>query len=99
MLLVAGNAAAPAIAADWDGWLHVNPRLKECGLAVIYNPLATEIEREIELPLYYTGLTEKALIREQGGKAKSFKLDREFRVRVPVKVPAKGRTWLMLERP
>jgi hypothetical protein len=24
---------------DWDGWLHVNPRLPECGLAMFYNPL------------------------------------------------------------
>ena len=84
---------------DWDGWLHVNPRQKECGLAMIYNPLAVDIERDIVLPLYYTGLTGKALLREQGGDTKPLQLDRAYRVRVPVKIPAKGRTWLLLEKP
>ena len=45
---------------DWDGWLHVNPALKERGLAMIYNPLNEPIERRIRLPLYYTGLTDRA---------------------------------------
>ncbi|MDR2980838.1 MAG: hypothetical protein LBV12_01175, partial [Puniceicoccales bacterium] len=45
---------------DWDGWLHVNPQLKICGLAMFYNPLEQEITRTIKLPLYYTGLTNTA---------------------------------------
>jgi hypothetical protein len=84
---------------DWDGWLHVNPALNERGLAMIYNPLPQPIERDIMLPLYYTGLTDRALLRGENGAAKTFPLDRAYRTRVPVKVPAKGRTWLVVESP
>ena len=44
---------------DWDGFLHVNPQGREKGLAMFYNPLAEPIERDIRVPLYYTGLSEK----------------------------------------
>ncbi len=84
---------------DVDYLLHVNPRLKTRGLAMIHNPLPTVIEREIVLPLYYTGLANTALIRVENGKPKRYKLDRQFNVRVPVQVPAGGRTWLMVESP
>jgi len=50
---------------DWDGWLHVNPRLPERGLAMIYNPLPEPITRRISLPLYYTGLKNSAKSRAQ----------------------------------
>jgi hypothetical protein len=84
---------------DIDYLLQVNPRLKQRALAMIHNPLGTVAEREVVLPLYYTGLTDTALIREQDGKAKRYRLDRGFNVRVPVKVPASGRTWLIIEAP
>ena len=49
------------------------------------------------LPLYYTGLTEIASIREQEGTPRRYRLDRSYRVEVPVKVPARGMTWLVIE--
>ena len=84
---------------DIDYLLHVNPRLKTRALAMIHNPLDQAVEREILLPLYYTGLTNGARIREQAGKARRFKLARDYTVRVPVKIPARGRTWLVVETP
>ena len=84
---------------DIDYLLHVNPNLKHRSLVMIHNPLTVAVEREVTLPLYYTGLTNVALIREQNGKPKRYKLDRAFSVRVPVKVPASGRTWLTVEAP
>jgi hypothetical protein len=59
---------------DLDVILHVNPRLPEKGLAVVYNPLDQEERKVITLPLYYTGLTEAALIREQDGKPQRYTL-------------------------
>ncbi len=82
-----------------DYLLHVNPRLKQCAPVMIHNPLPVAAQREVSLPLYYTGLTNAALIREQNGKPKRCKLDRAFSVRVPVKVPADGRMWLAVESP
>ncbi|MBM3881409.1 MAG: alpha-galactosidase [Verrucomicrobia bacterium] len=84
---------------DLDYFLHVNPQLARCGLAMIYNPLGVEVHRTLTLPLYYTGLTEWASIREQEEPPQRYRLDREFRVRVPVRVPPNSRTWLVIEQP
>ena len=83
---------------DLDYFLHVNPALARCGLAMLYNPLEQPQERVIELPLYYTGLTQEAWIRQENGPAQRLTLDRHYRVRVPVRVPANSRTWLVIER-
>lgn len=84
---------------DIDYLLHVNSHLKQRAQVMIHNPLNVAVEREITLPLYYTGLTNTALIRAADGKSKRYKLDRHFNVRVPVQVPAGGRTWLTVEAP
>ena len=84
-------------ARDWDGIMHVNPKEKERALAMIYNPLNEDITREITLPLYYTGLSKKAHIREQEGKARVYKLDGNQCVTLTVTIPARGYTWFVVE--
>lgn len=84
---------------DIDYLLHVNPRLKTRAFAMIHNPLNVVAEREVTLPLYCTGLTDAALIRVEDGEPRRYELDREYRVRVNIKVPAGGRTWLTVESP
>lgn len=84
-------------ARDWDGLMHVDPKGKEKGLAMFFNPTDEVITRTIQLPLYYTGLTDKAMIREQEGKAVSYKLNRDYTVELTVKIPAKGYTWYVIE--
>lgn len=82
---------------DLDGILHVNPKLKEKGLAMIYNPTKREIIKFVKLPLYYTGITTKAIIREQDGKPQIYQLNRAYEVKVQVAIPAGGYTWLVIE--
>ena len=82
---------------DIDGLLHVNPQGKIKGLAMIYNPLDRPVERQLRLPLYYTGLADTARIREKEGEAKTYKLDRHYNVTVPVPIDAAGVTWLLIE--
>jgi hypothetical protein len=82
---------------NWDGILHVNPDGKEKGLLMLYNPLATEIRETIRLPLYYTGLTTQATMREQAGSPRSFTLGRDYAIGLPVAVPAHGVTWYVIE--
>jgi len=84
-------------ARDWDGILHVDPFGKEKGLAMLYNPLNEAITRKIKLPLYFTGLTKKAVIREKEGKGRTYDLDRDYSVTVEVNIPANGYTWLVVE--
>jgi hypothetical protein len=74
-----------------DVALHVNSKLTERALAVLYNPTDHAITDEIALPLYYTGLKGSAKVTEEsGGESKAFNLDRFFRVKVVVTVPAMG---------
>ena len=84
---------------DWDGLLHVNPRLPTRGLAMIHNPLDADIERDIRLPLYYTGLTETAIVRLEDGAVRRVALGRDHTATTRVKVPARGRTFLTVEAP
>ena len=84
-------------ARDWDGIMHVNPKLKQKGLAMFFNPTDREMKRTIKLPLYYTGLTKSARIREQEGKLKSYRLDRDYQAELTVMIPAKGYTWYVVE--
>ena len=81
---------------DWDGIMHVNPGLEEKGFAMLYNPTNKEITRVIKLPLYYTGLTRKAKISQDGGKARKYRLKRDYSVEVEVTIPASGHTCLQI---
>jgi len=82
---------------DIDCLLHVNPRLKTRGLAVIHNPLAHAVTRDMRLPLYYTGLESGATIRERQGPPVRYELDRGYHATVPLSIPAHGMTWLVIE--
>lgn len=82
-----------------DCMMHVNPRTKPRALAMVYNPTDSEASTTLELPLYYTGLTNKAMIHEKEARAVEYELDREYNVRVPVAMQPKTITWLVVESP
>lgn len=89
---------------DWDGILHVNPQLKEKGLAMIYNPLNKDIKRTLKLPLYYTGLSETAQVRigssANGGTERlpqAYPLNRTYEIELTVEIPAGGWVWVVIE--
>lgn len=82
---------------DWDGLLHVNPGLEEKGLAVIHNPLAEPVTRTIRLPLYYTGLAERATIQIGDGPARRYPIGRDNSVAVEIQVPAGGAVFIAVK--
>jgi hypothetical protein len=82
---------------DIDCILHVNPKLKQKGLAMVYNPTGRTVERTLRLPLYYTGLTETASVREQEGSPGECVLDRQFNIQIPIKMDANAITWFVIE--
>ena len=84
---------------DWDGWLHVNPQLTERGLAVFYNPLPTPIDRDVRLPLYYAGLTERVRVQQEDGQVDVIRLERDGSAVVNIKIPAHSRSWLTIRKP
>jgi hypothetical protein len=77
---------------DWDGFLHANPQGREKGLAFFYNPLAEPIEREITIPLYYTGLSDKAMISMEGASPTQILLSPQATATMKITIPARGRT-------
>ncbi|SHI59116.1 NPCBM/NEW2 domain-containing protein [Arenibacter nanhaiticus] len=81
---------------EMDGIMHVNPELKEKGMAMFFNPTNEEITQTIQLPLYYTGLTEVARIQEKEGPVKTYTLERDYSVPITVKIPAHGYNWFKI---
>lgn len=83
---------------DWDGIMHVNPKLKEKAFISVYNPLDIAIDKEINVPLYYTGITDEAIVREQNSeKGSSVKLSRDYSIKLKISIPPKGYNWYVVE--
>ena len=80
-----------------DCVLHVNPQISPCGLAMLYNPTPTAQQITLKLPLYYTGLSEIAKIREKEGGPKRYEIDRNYNVEIPIKMEAKSVSYLVIE--
>jgi len=81
---------------DWDGILHVNPSGHEKGLLMLYNPLNVPITRNIQVPVYYTGLSSKTQVEDADGKVKTASVSREYEITLDVTIPAKGYTYYLL---
>lgn len=86
-----------ADARDLDWMLHVNPRLKEKGMLVVFNPTITDLTRTLDVNLYYTGLTDSATVTGEDGKATSANLSRNYHASITVSVPAGGFAWYVIE--
>ncbi|AHF14270.1 alpha-galactosidase precursor [Niabella soli DSM 19437] len=82
---------------DWDGWLHTNPSLKEKGFIMLFNPTNEIIKRQITIPLYYTGLSTTAKIREKEGTARTYSLNRNYEVVLPVTLLPNSYSWWVVE--
>jgi len=82
---------------DWDGIMHVDPKLKTKGYALLYNPLEKAIKKNIRLPLYYTGLSSKALISINEGKAQEYDINRNYEVMLEVELKANSQTRIIIE--
>ena len=83
---------------DVDWMLHVNPfpSSEEVprGMLVAFNPLERDVTRELSVPLYYTGLDRTARVTIAGGAPSELELDRRWRVRVELAIPAQGTSWV-----
>jgi len=82
---------------DYDAILHVNPRLQEKGLLMVYNPLDKPITREIKVPLYYTGISNSATVSEKEGKKTKYLLDENKNIVLRLSIPANGYNWFLIE--
>jgi len=83
---------------DWDGIMHVNPRLKTKALLILYNPLKQEITRTIKVPLYYTGLTISAIVVDDIGETKKYSLNRNHEIELNFTIGPDTYTWFEIEQ-
>ncbi|CAH1774707.1 unnamed protein product [Owenia fusiformis] len=81
-----------------DSFMHVNPKLDYKGLAMVFNPTQTSIDMNLKLPLYYTGIPDKAMVREQEGQFIEYDLDRGYNIEVPVHLKPLGITWFLIQQ-
>jgi hypothetical protein len=82
-----------ADARDLDWMLHVNPKLKEKGMLVVFNPLETAVTRKLRVNLYYTGLKETARLVDAEGTRTQAGIGRDHTIEVDVTVPAQSMRW------
>ncbi|RTE53568.1 hypothetical protein EHW67_11210 [Arenibacter aquaticus] len=82
---------------DLDYMMHVNPQLKEKGFLLVFNPTNNIIKKKITVPLYYTGITHVANIREQEGKSSPMKLNRNYEIELEVEVAPNWYNWYVVE--
>ncbi|MDO5980190.1 hypothetical protein [Flavivirga spongiicola] len=82
---------------DLDYWLSVNPQSKEKGMLMVYNPLKEAVVKKIKVPLYYTGLKDRTVIKSKEGLLKTYTLNRDYSIEIEVKVPANSYTWYVME--
>jgi hypothetical protein len=80
-----------------DAILHVNPSNDVKGLLMVYNPLDKDVEQNLTIDVYYTGITNSASISENGGKPKRFNVSRDYKVTIPVYVEKNSQSWYIIK--
>jgi len=81
---------------DWDGFLHVDPRGKEKGMLMVFNPLREPIERTIDVPLYYAGMSGIASVSEGEGIARTMKLSDRGVLKLKIRLEPESYGWFVI---
>ena len=82
---------------DWDGFMHVNPLLKDKAFLMVFNPTDQPMKRRISVPLYYTGLQSKFSLLEKDQKPKIVTVNPlSASMVVDIDIPARGYNWYVL---
>lgn len=81
---------------DWDGFMHVSPTLKDKAFVLLFNPTGETINRQLSIPLYYTGLKSKAFVFEKDKTHWQVLMDGKDNLKLEVSIPAGGYTWYVI---
>jgi hypothetical protein len=81
---------------DWDGFMHVSPTLKDRAFVLLFNPTGETINRQLSIPLYYTGLKSKAFVFEKDKTHQQILMDGKDNLKLEVSIPAGGYTWYVI---
>jgi len=81
---------------DWDGFMHVSPTLRDRAFVLLFNPTDQVINRQVSIPLYYTGLGPKAFVFEKDAIHRQIMADNKGNLKLSVSIPAGGYTWYVI---
>ena len=82
---------------DWDGFIHVNPKLPQKGLVMLYNPTKEKMIRKIKIPLYYTGKSTTAILKTNGINPKKYNINRNYEVDYEAIIEPENYIWVLVE--
>ena len=64
---------------------------------MVFNPTDSQINRELTLPLYYTGISQSALVMQEGAlPGTNYTLERDYSITVPFTMKPKTITWFLI---
>jgi hypothetical protein len=64
---------------------------------MVFNPTDKAITTKLKIPMYYTGLASKAVVKEKDGVSKVSQLNRNYEIELTVTIPANGNNWFVIE--
>ena len=79
-------------------WRYQAGRVTHRGMFYV-RQLAMLGNRRLRLPLYYTGLTNRAVIRWEDGRSETVSLARDYSAEITPRIPAAGRVWFTVGAP
>jgi hypothetical protein len=80
-----------------DAILHVNPSGDEKGLLMVYNPLEKAVKQNLTINVYYTGLTSKASVSENGHNPVKYNINRNYEITIPVSIEPNSQSWYLIK--
>lgn len=82
---------------DLDYMMHVNPRLDEKALLMVFNPLNETRTKTIRVPMYYAGLSTTTQVSQEGAAPKLMRINRDFTIDLEVTVAPQSQTWFLFK--
>ncbi len=64
---------------------------------MLYNPLKEKITRTIQLPLYYTGLTQTATLSKEGKQKQAVRLNEKHEAAFTFTLEPESYTWYLIQ--
>ena len=81
---------------DWDGFMHVSSTLKDRALLMLFNPTKQPITREIDVPLYYTGIKDNVIVSERDKNPIQKRLNSSGSFKLKVTIEPENYTWFVM---
>ncbi len=80
-----------------DCIMHVNPFISHKGMVIVFNPTERTISEQMRLPLYYTGLKEKATVTSEEGQSQTYTLEKDSLLLLPVSIKPQSAAWFLIQ--